>query len=398
MKLKTSLFCILTVTFAWVVSNAKEIPHSFTQPKTGWYFSVGPRFVSSGASAKFENLGTVPEVHSPSLDVGANRQYDDGFVNADAERAAESDPTTTTSGGRYQTFDENNVQTGDFLSFDPAQTRNWGYNDAGQVSGGNINMNTYSSVSEGASADEDSSLAGGFEMQFSKVIFKVNPRVTVGMMGSFGLTDISVKSSGRIAATLNTRTDAYSLLGASAPAAPYSGPTFTDFDDGNGNVTPSGLETTTPISQEPVSTSNSTSAGAATVDGTWEVNGAYTSLRFGSVVHFRLDEMFQFSFSAGVSGHFAGTRFKYREQLVDLPTSVSSAVEISNESDDSSTEFLFGYFIEANVESWLNEKTGFFLGVHYEKNGDYEQELDGRIARIDLGGSAGLRSGLIFRF
>lgn len=397
MKSKISLFCILALSSAANTTNAKEIPHSFSRQKTSWYFSLGPRFVFSGASAEFENLGTVPEVQSPSLAIGENRRYDDGFVNADAIRTAETDPTTTTSNGRYQTFDENGVQTGDFLSYDPSQTRSWGYNDAAQVSGGNISMNTYSSVAEGATiSSEDDSLAGGFEMQLTKVLFQVNRRVEVGLMGSFGLTDIGIKSSGRVAATLNTRTDTYSLPGATVPAAPYAGPTAEDFDDGMGNITPSGLETTTPLSQEPISTSNSASAGAATVNGSWEVSGAYTSFRLGPVVYTRFNEMFQASLSAGVSGHFAGTRFEYREQLVELPTLVNNTVENSNEDDI--TEFLFGYFVEANIESWLNDTTGFFLGVHYEEVGDYEQKLDGRIAKIDLGGSPGVRGGLIFRF
>lgn len=384
MKSKTPLLYILAGFLAVNIADAQKTSHSFSKQKAGWHFSVGARVVSKGASVEFENLGTVPE-RSSGL-------YDNGFVNADELRSDEPDPP---SGERYQTFDDDGVQIGDFLSFNENQTRSWGYNDADQVEGNKIKMNSYSSVTTGAATEADSSLAGGFEVQLSKVFFQVNRRVQVSMMGSLGLTDISVRSSGRIAATLNTRTDTYGLLGTEVPSAPYFAPSFEDIENDEGNIIT--RETTIPLSQSPEEPEESeTLPGAAVVDGDWEVDGAYVSFRLGPMVHVQLTDIFQVSMSAGVSAHFAGTQFKYREQLVELDTTVSRDVVSSNE--DVTTETMFGYFVEANIESWLNEKAGFFLGVHYEAVGDYEQELDGRVARIDLGGSAGIRGGMIFRF
>lgn len=392
--------CIVLISLAASSLHAKSHPHSFSEPKTNWYFSLGPQIALSGAKAKFENLGTIPQMRAPSLQSGVHRLYDDGFVNADSERAAESDATTTIVGDRYHTFmeDENGdlIQTGDYLSYNANQTRSWGYTNAAQVNGEEIYMNSYSSTSEGASMEEEEGMKAGFEMQFSKVLFKLKPGVHVSLMGAFGLSHISVESSGRVMGTLNIRTDTYNLnAGATAPDAAYSGPSFDVFDDGAGNTYPSALETTTPLSQMHSNSVNSSTAGAAEIDGTWEINGAHTTLRLGPALHARLSEMLQLTVSTGISGHFAGTEFKYTEKLVNLPTTNNT---ISHSNKSSASEFILGYYVSARLESWLNDRAGIYLGVYHQAIGDYEQKLDDRLAKIDLGSSTGIECGLLFRF
>lgn len=402
MKLKTVLIHLSIFTCALPGLFAQEPPHSFSQPQADWYFSVGSRFIFSGAKAKFENLGTIT-TQAPSLEAGVNRVYHDGYVNADEEREAESDPNTVVSGGRYKTYiedeDGNLVQTGDFLSYDATKTRSWGYKNSEQANGGNIDFNTYSSVSNGGSVAGDQSLAGEVEVQFAKVFYRLNPRMQVSLMGSFGLTDISVESNGSVDADLHTIIHSYSLFGATAPTPPYNGPSYEDLDldpsDPDNETIPSGRETTTPISQEHVGTSNRTTAGGAQVNGIWKINGAYATVRLGPSLHARLSDRFQIRLSAGLSTHFASTRFKYEESL-KIDGQATNLIKKSN--DDDSSKVLFGYFAEANLESWFNEKTGIFLGIHHEEVGDYQQNLDGRLAKISLGGSTGIRTGIVFRY
>jgi hypothetical protein len=62
------------------------------------------------------------------------------------------------------------------------------------------------------------------------------------------------------------------------------------------------------------------------------------------------------------------------------------------------TKFLNGYYADLNLEWAANERTGLFGGFTAQKFDGYDQQVNGRTARIDLGSSVGLRGGVSIRF
>lgn len=399
-----------------------------------WYVpkhrvSLGFRMLTSGGKVTFGNLGNVPfELTVPAISEGAtvDRVYNNGAVAADAARANEKvdDVVTSTPGGRYITngtktvnvLDGNGnpvlnpdgtnvtqdivVQTGDFLAYTPGQTRSWAYASPSQVSadGTHVAFSTYSATSDGASVFKDSDASAGVEFQYVRTLSKSTSRLQWGMLAGVTLNGINSKTAGSVTATLHTRTDYYSMLGATVPTAPYSGPSFDDYTASTGDVFLDGLETTVPIAAVPDQHTEGSTVGGVNVDGNWQVKGAYFMLRFGPTIRTQLTNRIGVYASLGVAGAYAGTIYSVAERFLvpnvaDVYVGNSSGVQESR-----ANKFLSGYYADLNVEWAASERTGLFTGVTAQKFDGYDQEVGGRTARIDLGSSVGLRGGVSIRF
>lgn len=376
-----------------------------------WTFSFGLRHTAGGGDVTFSNLGAI----APSQAVGPNntdrmtRVYDDGAVILDASRTArpsEANAQFSEDGLRYAERYESNLAgqattyawRGDYLAFQESQTRRWAYDNASQLTGdGRVAFHAYSSTSAGAQAEAEGSGSPGFEMALARRIGRLGERAEWGLSVSFGLADIRAKTSGRIAANLVTLTDYYSLLGATAPAAPYNAPTFVDILDAQGNVQlAQGRETTVPLGQSPLAgqRTETVSPGAATIDGNWEMKGAYFVSRIGPTVRFRLTQRIAVVAGAGFAGAFAGTDFRSDETLVFTDGRSS----VRRQEEDEESKFLPGFYGEVAAEYWFNNRTGLYVGAAYESFGDYEQTLGGRTAKVDIGSGIAARVGLVTRF
>ncbi len=381
-------------------------PLQFALRESLWTVSAGLRASSGGGNVRFGNLGTVAPANSldPLGQTSPGRLYDNGAVITDAPRLNErvggvaTGDVFSTPGGRYQVTSTNaegvTTVVGDYLSYTPGQTRSWNYTNSNQVTGdGRIAMNQYSATSDGASAEADGDAAGGVELSLARRIGKIGNRIEWGLGGSIGLTDVNSKARGSITSTLRTLTDYYSLLGAAAPNSPYSGPSFNDLTDANGNVISlNGRETTTPLGDTPVQRTETATVGAAQIDGYWQIKGAYYLIRVGPQMRFRVSDRFAFNASAGFAGAYVGTTYRVEEVL-----NVGTITVRADEERDQS-EFSSGFYGELTAEFWLTNRTGFFGGATYHSLGTYEQSLNGRTANIDLGKGAGFRLGIITRF
>ncbi|HYC72201.1 MAG TPA: hypothetical protein VEB66_13390 [Opitutaceae bacterium] len=380
-----------------------------SQDSSEWYVpkstvSVGLRVLSAGPSVDFGNLGNVPSLRSipPSSDGNVDRVYDDGVVAADAPRLNEVDSSgnqTSTPGGRYQTtttVDGVTRVTGDFVSYTPGQTRLWGYRNQSQATTpGQVAFHTYRATSEGATASDEQGMTGGVDVQLARSLGKGTGRFQFSLVAGVALTDINAKTNGTVASTLHTRTDTYALVGGgSAPAAPYTGPSFTDFIDNQGNTVSSGFESTPPISQTISSSTETSVAGAASVQGNWQIKGAYFLLRLGPSIRTKITNRFGLSASAGVAGAYTGSKYMVTETIV-LPD-VAEPVTVVEE--DTATEFLSGFYADVNVDWMLNERTGLFGGVSMQQLGDYDQSVGGRTAKVDMGNAIGFRGGINIKF
>ncbi len=385
------------------------IPMQFALRESKWTVTAGLRASSGGGEVSFGNLGQVPALRTvdPLGQTSAGRNYDNGTVLTDAPRLNEraggvqDGEVTSTPGGRYQITatdaDGNTIVVGDYLSYTPGRTRSWGYANADQVtSDGLIAMSIYSATSEGASAKAEGDAAGGVELGLARRLGRfANGRVEWGIGGMVGLTDINSKTRGTVTATLNTLTDFYSLNGQAVPNAPYSGPSFADLLDADGElIAPSGREITTPIGDTPVSRTETSVAGAASIDGYWQIKGAYYLIRVGPQLRARVTDRFALSASAGFAGAYVGTTYRV-EEILRTP---NPDISITADEERDQSEFSTGFYGELSAEYWLTPRTGFFAGATYHTLGNYEQAINGRTASIDLGKGAGFRFGIVTRF
>lgn len=386
------------------------------------HVTVGFRVLNSGGRVNFGNLGSVAFdlTVKPISDGSVDRVYDNGSVHADAPRLDERDANnvqTSTPGGRYPILstvtvnvtDANGnvtgtedilLQTGDFLAYTPGLSRNWGYGAASQVTAdGHIGMSTYSTTSEGATATKKQGVSPGLELQFGRTFSKSTQRLQWGVLTGISLNGINSKTSGTVTATLNTRTDYYSLAGAQAPAAPYSGPSYVDYVSSAGTVLRSGgLETTTPIAAVPDSSTSTSTPGGASVSGLWQVKGAYFMVRLGPSLRTQLTDRLGLNASVGIAGAYAGSTYSVRETFAvpDIPT-VLVGTSVGTE-QNTTTKFLSGYYADLNLEWATNDTTGLFGGLTAQKLSDYSQSVGGRTALVDLGSAVGIRAGVTIKF
>ena len=378
-------------------------------PKTT--VTVGFRMLTSGGKVHFGNLGVVPvntSIDSKST-AAVNRIYNNGFVDVDAARSTEMTADgiqTSTPGGRYTataTDANGNVTTlGNFLSYTPGLTRSWSYATPEQAVAkpGYIGLSSYSATSDGGFKDNKQGMSGGVELQYSQIFGKLSKRTEWGVSSGISLNNINGKATGSVTATLHTTTDYYSLNGQAAPttslATPYSGPTYTNLLDASGNVLVSGgYETTIPLGQNPTISSTSTLVSGTTVNGRWQIKGAYFMVKLGPSIHTQFSERFGMTASVGLAGAYAGTQYSAVESFTvpNMTTTIENALTSSYKA-----KFLGGYYGDVSVEWAANERSGLYGGFTAQKFGNYEQSVTGRTAIVDLGSSVGIRGGFTFKF
>jgi len=261
-----------------------------------------------------------------------------------------------------------------------------------------------STVSEGGRFVDETEMAAGVELEFSHTFGRISRRIQWGVTTGLTLNSISSQTSGTVTATLNSRTDYYAIDGGTLGTVPeggLGGPTGVPYVVDGIIISPSGMETTIPLSQTPDAVSDSTSTpGGATVNGRWNIKGAYFMLKFGPSIRAQFTDRWEMTASAGVAGAYAGSTYTGAETfaLAGLPDGQVPGVQEIKQSNTS--EFLTGYYADLTIEFAANDRTGLFGGVTAQQFGDYEQTLasTGQMARIDLGSAVGVRGGVSIRF
>jgi hypothetical protein len=384
--------------------------------------TVGFHVLNNGGKVTFGNLGIVPSnlaVIPPASDGIANRNYSNGYVAVDQLRGVEKDADgnqiAPDANGRYKVYttytgtvtDENGNVTGskditilssDNLAYAPGMTRNWNYQADAQVVNGSVALSTYSTISDGASMEKKGDLAAGVELELNHNFGNLTKKISWGMMAGLAINSFNNKTSGTVQATLHAYTDYYSLHGQNVAAAPYTGPSYADLTDADGNViSTSGYETTVALHSVPDSTTTTDTVGAATVAGRWEVKGAYLMLKLGPSLRAQLNQYVSLTASIGLAGAYAGSTYSVIESFAtpDLPDTRISTADLTEETTN---KFITGYYADFNIEIAANERTGFYGGITTQKISSFEQALGGRTALVDLGSAYGLRGGITYRF
>jgi hypothetical protein len=360
-------------------------------------FSFGMRALS-GSKTSFSGWGSIAStLENPGLATatGLARTYHDGSVGLDTRTLSNDDG----NGGSTS------------LPITPdGKTSNWTYLDAAQVTTtGNIEMHSYSADTiDTGPRTKDTDNAYGFEVTVARDMGKLGKRFEWNLEAGFGLNDLKASLISAVSANVTTRTDGYSLNGATAPAAPYTGSataTTQTVVDASGNpvlnsdgtaktVSP---DTLTLLTMDPQSSNTLTATDTTSVINSWKLKGAYYTFRAGPTLLMSFTQHLRATVSAGAALVYAGTTYTVTQ---DFQPKIGDPI-VSTMSD-SANHFLPGFYADANVEYWITDTAGFYAGAVYQNTGEFTQSVKTDTAdfstKVDLSTLSGLRAGMNIRF
>ncbi len=280
----------------------------------------------------FQNLGGLAS-SSPNpgpATGGVNHHYDDGYVDVDV--------TGNNHGGFKGTW-------------------NWGYENASQISGGNLLMHRSSWGSGGSSTANTDGPTPGMELIFGRELGRAK-HARWGLDGTFGFTDVRIKDSSPVNAKQTLITDSYNLNGVIPPAPPYHGTI-------NG---PGPIITDTP--------NRTTSDGAtALITGPRELDAQLYSFKLGPYAEIPLSEQWALQFRGGLALVEVVSQFSYNEK---------SNIGPAASANGSHSGLQIGGYAAANLVFAFNDSASLFAGGQFQDVGQYTQNLNGRKAVLNL--------------
>jgi len=292
-------------------------------------------------SAKFSGAGAYAPPGGPG-----SGTYDDGFVGVDGSHNA----------GGYTTY--------------------WGYNQASQISGGNVIL--HSSTSSGvATGDQTARPQNGFELSYDQPLGG-GEHWHWGIEAAVNWTGISIQNSQALTGNVVTTTDAYSLGGLTPPVAPYTGTV-------NG---PGPLLGTTPVSHLV-----DTLINAAAISGTRKIDANLFGFRLGPYVEWPLGSRFTLGLGAGLSTGVIDSDFSYAETVMVGGLNTQNRVGSGH-----ATAALVGGYVRAQASLRLFQNASLFGGVEFNDLGTFDQTVGGETARLDLSQGVYVSAGFSYRF
>jgi hypothetical protein len=361
-------------------------------------FSLGIRGLT-GSKTSFSGRGLVAstaESIGAATGTGVSRLYHDGSVNVDTR-------TISTEDGFGGAINVPIAPDG--------MTSSWTYADPSQVTpAGNVAMHTYSAdMIDVGPRTKDTDNAFGFEVVVARDMGKIATRFEWNLAAGFSLNDLKAGLRSTVPAKITTTTDVYSLNGAPAPVAPFTGTSTASSQtvvDANGNAVLNSdgtaktvnTDTATLLGNEPLSRVVSTSVTDTTsVTNSWKLKGAYFTFRAGPTLFLPITAHLRASVSGGAALVYAGTTYTVVQEFQPV-----TGDPITATMSDSSVHFLPGYYADANIEYWLTDTAGFYAGAVYQNTGEFKQEVKTDTAdfftKVDMSSLSGLRAGMNFKF
>jgi hypothetical protein len=318
--------------------------HGQTENDADWnHFGINFR-LGLNIKAKFSNVGTFTGQAAPPLSGGVDHNYSDGFVRLDS------------SGDRG------------------GVTWNWGYQNASQISG-NGTLQMRSASSDGASSEVNNDPRLGLEVNYARDLGCIGSG-RWGLKVALGFTDVKVRDTESLSGDVSLTTDAYSLGGITPPRAPYAG-SF----NGPGPV----------ISDTPTR-SMAIIPGGAAISGSRQLDAWLYDFRFGPYLEIPLVQQLALQVGGGFAAGVADSTFSF----ADTTTTSGGTVQASGSGNHTSAKV--GFYGEVGLAYHIVPDASIFGGGQFEYLGEFNQDLGGRVAEMDLRHSYYFVVGVQFHF
>ena len=366
--------------------------------------SVGSRSLS-GVKTTFGGSSHVETklADIPLKGTDAVRTYSDGTVGVDARIVLNDDGTEVTV-----TNADGTIST---VPITPdGKTNTWSFVNAAQVlSDGTLAMHSYSysaDVLESGLKAKDAGLTSGVEVALRRDMNKISTRFDWAILGGLSVNDIRAQKDTSQRATITTLTDVYAMDATSAdgtaspPAAPYSAPSTGSKDvvNADGTTTPTSVDTTVLLGNEPLNRTITSTVNTGSLTNHWRLKGAYYTFRAGPTIVIPFNEHWRATLSFGGALVYAGTTYSVEQEFTPDDGGQKTTAEV----DSVRSRLLPGYFADANVEYWLTDRAGLYLGAVHQSTGHYNQTIDtdtgSYTTHIDLSNLQGFRMGMNVRF
>lgn len=283
---------------------------------------------------------------------GIDRNYDDGFVRVDSEGNA---------GGL---------------------TWYWGYNHAAQVPGdGTLRFHSLSARGDGQISANQEAPALGTEVSWLRDLRRGHSW-SFGTKLAFGYTGYEFKEAAQSPSVLRTLTDTYSLGGIVPPGDPSQGaPQYQGSFDLPGPVIGE-LPATRTVLTSPVLTS-----------GDYSLDANLWSFKAGSWIELPLGERFAAQFGAGLAFAVVSAELRYEESY-----SGGEASDLSYSGTQSSSQVVFGGYLEAQIRYSITERVAFTAAAQFSPLTSYNETLASRSVEIEFGTAWAVNLGFSVRF
>lgn len=367
-------------------------------------FSYGYRALV-GSKASFGGTSTVNNMNvtfdtitdeAKRNDPSTTKVYSDGYVAAD---------TRTDGNGRDLPSD--------------GTTLNWQYAYEQQVrdvdghimeAPGYVAFHSYTAeVSDTDFSQQDMGNSYGMELAVSRDVRKFGRYLQLKFTAGLSLNDITQGLYTNVDGTMTTITDYYYLFGKTPqdPGSTGSSSTTNSLDDATGTSSGSTQSVTqnTGISETPDAhrvVENAPISSKGSLKNRYKIKGSYYTLRAGPTIIVPFSTKFHLSFGVGAAFIYAGTTYSVESEF--LPDDFEQTITKKDSSYDRA--FRPGYYLDANLEYWISERSGLFAGAVFQSNGSYTQKVENDeenavanySSTIDLSSQSGMRLGMNIRF
>ncbi len=257
------------------------------------------------------------------------------------------------------------------------RTYYWGYDNPSQLNGTTLTMSANSSFSAVSNTKENGGPFPGFEMAYGDNLWYWK-HARVGWELGFGLLPIRIADNQPMAATVNQTTynfDVSNPYGAPLPGSD-SGTPYQGGPNGPGYQIP----------DQPMSYSSSTNH--ETVTGTHTLDVMLYTFRLGPSFYWDLTDHIGMSLGAGPAVGIVSGDYKYDEIIGST----------SNIGQISSTEIVYGGYVNATVMYHIVENADIFVGAQYMPMSNATISGGGREGRLNLGGQLHISIGISWPF
>lgn len=258
-------------------------------------------------------------------------------------------------------------------------TWNWGYENQSQNPDGTdiLLMHRATSFSASGSTQSGNSSFTGFDLEYGGNIMRWE-RVRLGWDFGFGLLPINFTGREAMSGVVTGNTYTFNTGNPNLPQAPYHG----SANSGPG----SSIRTN--------STESGEAFGTGTIVGKQTLNAMLYTFRLGPSLYWDIHPKLGLSAGIGPAVGFVSGELKFDETITVDDTGNTTR----NKGSVSSTDFVFGGYINAAVTYHAMENGDFYLGIQYMPLGTATIGGSGREARVKLDGQVYLSAGINWPF